>query len=212
MKELTVGIVISFLMINFCLGQDTSSKDFFEIGFKSGKFLESSFLENSRYHGELSDPNEELVGFTASPTGKIYSTKLRYGKKVFKNGHLIAELGYSKLQEQVNCFCHICDKVSIPTTLVKLNAINAGIGTRYQILKIKRFDLSIEGIASFSFLINEPDVKYFGYSIHPFVGYQLSENININLKYGYEASFKNYEKREKYFELAINHAIGRKVG
>jgi len=211
MKKIALGIVLFFLLVNFCSGQNSNSGDIFEFGIKSSRFIESSFLENSKYQNKLSDPNTETEGLIASPTGKIYSTKFRYGKKIFTKAHLIGEFGFSKLNEQVVCFCHACGKIANPLTLVNLNAINIGVGTRYQIFKIKKINFSFDVIGSYSFLTNESGIKYFGYSVHPFVEYQISNNLYVNLKYGYEESFKEYQKKEKYFEFAINYRIKKKA-
>ena len=175
------------------------------------KFIRSSFIENSKYQNQLSDPNTEIEGLIASPTGRNYSAKLRYGKKVFRNTHLITEIGYANINEQVVCFCHVCDKNSNPTTLVILNSINAGIGIRYQIVEFKKISFSFEAIGNYSLLVNESDIKYFGYSIHPLVQYELNEKLEVNIKYGYEQSFKEYEKKERYIELAINYNINKKA-
>ncbi len=205
MRKTAVVIAVHFVLMNFCSGQDFNNGDFFELGVKSGKFIESSFLVNSRYQSELSDPAIEDVGLLPSSTGKNYSAKLRYGKKIFTNAHLVGEFGFSRLNEQVLCFCHFCDKIAGPFTLVSLNAIHAGIGGRYRVVQIKRFSLSLEAIGSYSLLTNESDVKYFGYSIHPMAEYRISEKLRVNLKYGYEQSFNDYEKRVKYVELAFNY-------
>lgn len=211
MKKIIFGIAINFLLINFCLGQNFKSVDFFELGIKSSKFIESSFLENSKYQKELSDPNTEIEGLIASPTGRNYSANFRYGKEMFSKVHLLGEFGFSKLNEQVLCFCHVCDKVSNPSTLVSLNAINVGVGTRYHIFKIKKINFALDAIGNFSFLTNESGIKYFGYALHPFVEYPISKNLNINLKFGYEESFKNYQKKEKSFEFAMNYQIQKKA-
>ena len=210
MEKLILSLAINFLMLNFCFAQEFESDDFFELGFRKSSFIESTFLETSDFQGVLSDPNIESVGFLASPTGKNYSLKFRYGKMILPKMHLIGEVGFSKLNEEIICFCHLCDKLSIPTNLVNLNAINMGLGARYQIFNIKRISFSIDAIGSFSFLTNEPDVQYYGFLVQPFVEYQLSNKLRINLKYGYEQSFNDYQKKEKYVEIAINYQLSKK--
>lgn len=210
MKKTLAAFALSLLLINLSFGQDTETSDFFELGLKSSSFIESSFLENSKYREQLSDPNTEAIGLMASPTGKIYSAKLRYGKTIFSKTHLITELGFSKLDEQVMCFCHVCDKIANASTLVSLNAINAGIGIRNQILKMNNLNFSIEAIGNYSILSNESGITYFGYAIQPVFGYQFNERLSTNFKIGYEQSFNDYNKKEKYFEFAINYQIKKK--
>jgi len=209
MKGISFGIVLNCLLVNMCLGQNPNSGDFFELGIKTSKFIESSFLENSKYKGELSDPNTEQQGWIASPTGRNFSAKFRYGKRIFPKTFLISEFGFTRLNEQVRCFCTslVCDKLDVTSTLVSLNAINIGIGTRYQVFNFNKFSFSFDLIGTYSFLTNEPGVKYFGYSVHPILGFEISKRLIINLKYGFEQSFNAYQKKEKYFELAINYSI-----
>ncbi len=210
LRKIAFGFTFSFFLINLCLAQSSNSSDFIELGIRSSKFIESTFLENSIYQSELSDPGLVDIGYLASPTGNNYSAKFRYGKRLFSNVHLITEVGISIFNEQVVCFCHACDKISIPSTLVSLNSINAGIGVRYQIFKIDKIKFSIETIGSYSFISNESGLKYFGYSIHPFIGYRIKKGLNINLKIGYEESFKDYEKKERFVELALNYLLKKK--
>jgi len=209
MKLFIFGVIVNILLLNICVGQNSESSDFLELGIKSGNFIESSFLENSRFQSELSDPLIESVGLVASPTSSIFSAKFRFGKKVSTKFHFISELGFSKYDEQVVCFCHYCDKVLLSTTLVSLNSVNAGIGARYEVLALKNFNISLESIASYSLVINESGTEYFGYSIHPIFGYQLSKIVNFNLKMGYEESFGDYTKKEKYLELGINYQLNK---
>ena len=85
MEKLILSLAINFLMLNFCFAQEFESDDFFELGFRKSSFIESTFLETSDFQGVLSDPNIESVGFLASPTGKNYSLKFRYGKMILPN-------------------------------------------------------------------------------------------------------------------------------
>jgi len=210
MKKLNIVIAINFLLMNLCFGQGFESNDFFEVGLRTSNFTETSFLENSEFQKELTDPDTEVEGLRPSPTGTNFSVKLRYGKKIFSKIHLIGEVGFSWLNEEVVCFCHVCDKISNPTTLVTLNAINTGLGARYQIIKVERLSLSIDAIGTFSFLTNVADVQYYGFLVQPFIEYQLSKNLSINLKYGFEQSFNDYQKKEKYVEVGINYRLSKK--
>jgi hypothetical protein len=209
MKKLTTVIAINIFLINFCFGQGFESTDFFELGIRTSSFVERSILETSDGQLAFADPEKELIGLTATPMGVNYSTKLRYGKKIFPKIHLIGEVGFSKSNIEVACFCHLCDKVPY-IRLVNLNTINTGVGARYQIFNIKRISFSIDAIGSFSFLTNEPDVQYYGFLVQPFVEYQLSKKLSINLKYGYEQSFNDYQKKERYVEFAINYQLAKK--
>lgn len=211
MKRITLGFTLTLLAFNFCYGQNSNSQDFFELGFRYSKFIESSFLENSKYKDELSDPNTEIEGIIASPTGNNLSIKFRYGKKIFNKVHLISEFGYSHLNEQVICFCHACDKVSNPSTLVSLNAINIGLGTRYSFLNINNFHLAFDLIGNYSSIINESGISYIGVSVQPLIEYEINKKININLKLGFEESFKDYQKKEKYIEFAVKYKISKKA-
>lgn len=204
MKRFVFGFIVITSITNISFSQGSNSIDFLEFGIKSSKFIESSFLQNSKYQSELDNPNIEVIGFVASPTGTNYSAILRYGKKVFNNAHLVALLGFSVLNEQVVCFCHICDKISRPSTLVRLNSFSSGLGLRYEVLQIERFNLSFEAIGNYSFLTNESDVEYFGYAISSLIGYQINDSLKFNLKYGREQSFNSYQKKEHFFELGIN--------
>ena len=210
MKKLTLGIAINFLLINLCFAQRFESNDFLELGFRTGNFTESSFLETTDFQNQLADPNTDIEGLLASPTGRNYSAKFRYGKKLFPNFHLISEVGLTKLNEEVVCFCVVCDKPYEPFIFATFYAVNTGLGARYQVIKINRLSFSIDAIGSFSFLTNESDVQYYGFLVQPFVEYQLSKNLSINLKYGYEQSFNDYQKKEKYVEFAINYQLSKK--
>ena len=211
MKKITLGSTLILLVFNFCWGQNSNSQDFFELGVRYSQFIKSSFLENSNFKDELSDPNTEIEGIIASPTGNNYSLKFRYGKKIAKNAHLIVEFGYSHLNEQVICFCHVCDKISNPSTLVSLNSVNIGLGTRYEFLHINKFHLALDLIGQYSSVINESEINYFGFSVQPLIEYEINKKLNINLKLGFEESFKDYQKQEKYIEFAIKYKIVKKA-
>jgi len=207
MKKYVLIVLVNLMLFNFCKGQNATNLDFFEIGIRSGKFIESQYLENSSYQDQLSDPKVEVQGFIASATGRNYAAKIRYGKSILNNAHLIGELSFTTRDEQVICFCHICDKASRPSTLVNVNSLDLGTGFRYQIVEHKKIKLLVEGIGHLSIRSNESDAGYFGYSIHPIIQYELDERLNINLRYGFEQSFGEYKRKERYFELAFNYQI-----
>lgn len=211
MKNVIFTLLANVGIVSFCLGQKVKAPDFVEFGIRTGRFIETSFLENSKYRDQLSDPATAITGLIASPTGKNYAAKFRYGKGLNKRAYLIAELGFAVRDEQVYGFCHICDNIPGSFTLVKINTFDSGVGLRYQIVNIGNFNFSVEGIGHYSVSTNELGLHYFGYSVHPLIQYRFRETLHLNLRYGFEQSFNQYEKKERYAELAVGYSIYRKA-
>ena len=207
MKNPILVILVNFIFISLNFAQDYEKSNFFEFGARTGKFIESTFLEDSKYKNQLSDPATESTGFMVSATGRIYAAKFRYGIEIFTKIHFIVESGFVSRNEQVIYFCHACDLASIPSTLTRVNSFDIGTGIRYQLFELNKFKLLIEGIGNYSISSNESGIRYFGYSIHPLIGYNFGKKLSVNLKFGFEQSFGDYEKKERYFEFAINYQI-----
>ncbi len=209
MKKLIIILAVSCLLINFCNGQHTGNADFIEVEGRTSRFIESSFLANSKYQTELNNPFEKFEELRLIPaaTESNYAIKFRYGKQIFAKTYLIGELGFSKYNEQTLCVCDVCDKAASPTTLVSLKILNFGIGVRHQVFRMNRFSLSVEAIGSYSVATNESGVDYFGYAISPVLAYQITEKWNLNFRAGYEQSFQDYQKKEKFYGIGVNYLI-----
>jgi len=206
MKYQITAILLSLFLTNTGFGQDNSKKNFIEFGVQIGQFIESPFLENSSYNSQLSN-RTELAGWIASPIGSTYAAKLRYGRNIESQLYVIGEIGYATRNEEVDCFCHLCDKGYQPPILTKVNSLDIGIGARYEYLTVKDFNFLVEGISHYSFSTNELNrTNFLGYRISPvMIAYVFSESLSANLKYSFEQSFGDYKKAEQSLELAVNY-------
>ena len=200
-------ILINLTMIFGMSGQTKNEVDFFELSTRTGKLIESNFLENSKYSDHLSDPKTNDFGFAPYSGGRTFGVNFKYGKSLTPKLHIIGELGLVQRNEQVECFCHVCGKFAKPYTLVKLNSFDFGVGTRYKLVSTGKISFLIEGIGRYSIIISEDGIGYIGYSILPILQYKFTSKCSINVKTGLEQSFGNYSKKELYIGMGINYML-----
>jgi len=191
------------LFINSSAGQVFEKDEFIEVGLRVSKFIDSSFLINSRFRNQIKDPNVEIEGLKPSTEGKNYSLRFRYGNLLTQKTFLVNEIGFAARDEQAICFCHVCDKIAISNSLTTVFSLDAGVGLRHFITSIKDVTIFVEGMSNLSITTNESNLFYVGYSVHPILQYDLFRNLELNIKLGVEQSFIGYQKLERYFEIGF---------
>lgn len=196
---LTLLLLICF---QISYAQNEANKyDFVEIGIRSSRFLKSDFLNSAKYSDQIADPEVAIEGLMPVKTGSSFGINIKYGKGLNAKTHLIMKLGYAQREEQVICFCHICDKAPETTTLVTVNSFDLGVGARYLLMQRNDIDFQIEGSTIYS--IAEGEMMYLGYYIAPMLGFKMTENIMMTTKVGFEQSFGKYSKMETFAEVGV---------
>lgn len=202
-----IRILLSFIFffgINFCFGQNESVKsDFLEIGFRGSSFSKSRFLESAAFHDLMGNPEEDFEGLLPTGLGSEFGGSIKYGERFSKKLHLLFEISYSHRTENVTCWCHLCDKISIELDPLKIHSIESGIGARYSFFQKGKLNFSGEALGFYSFSFNQPDIRYFSVYFSPILGYDITKSVQLNLKLIFEKPILKYNKNELPIEIAV---------
>ncbi len=194
---------VFFLFANCCFCQNESVKtDFFEIGFYQSTNSNSDFLQNPVFEEISGDPLIDPIGVESLNDAREFGLNIKFGKQVFRNFRLIPQMGYSRRDEKIGCWCHFCDKFQIEDVL-KIHSLEFGIGGRYALLQKSDINFSIESIAQYSISLNRDNIRYFNVSLSPVLGFDVSKSVQVNLKIIFEKSFYRYDKNDLPIEIAI---------
>ena len=202
MNRLFLSLVF-FLGANFCFCQNEYRKsDFFEIGFYQSTFTDSDFLRNPVFEEISGDPLIDPIGVESLSDGREFGLNIKFGRQVFRKFRLVSQLGYSRRDEKIGCWCHFCDKFQIEDAL-KIHSLEFGIGGRYALLQKSDINFSIESLAQYSISLNRDNIRYFNVSLSPVLGFDVSKSVQVNLKMIFEKSFYRYDKNDLPIEIAI---------
>ena len=212
MRNTTLAILLIFFIVRISVGQENGGlRDFVEVGLRTSNIIETSLLRNTIYNEVGSEvARSEQFGFTSTGNSSNLTINVRFGKSVSNKIQVLSEIGYLIINEDFECFCHVCGKINTTPITINVRAINGSIGGRYNLLNLNDLYVSVDGLIKYSITTNISDHSFYGFLIQPLVGYELGNGYSVNLKYGFEQSFKDYKKKETFAEVAINYAIGLK--
>ncbi len=201
--RITLILFVSLLYFNSSSAQVTQQTGnyYLELSIRSGNTLKSNYLEHSRFSNLLSDPTEEIEGIKQHWTGLNFGIGLLAGKKLSYKLHLIGNLQFNRRPENVICFCHACDKISLPNRLTNLNIFTLGTGLRYKFHSTNKYNFYLQGNTIFGVAIDVKSYTYFGLSFAPIVEFPMSDKFDLIAKLGVENSFLVFKSVVLFLEL-----------